>query len=274
MTQALTVATIETFVVTLPVRRPHYWVGLTAPAGRGYLVLKLRLDNGVVGWGEAQTIGTWGGDDQSRYGETTGTALAVIREALEPALAGVDVRSLENVHAAMNRAVRGHPYAKAAVEVAIFDALGKTLGLPVYQLLGGRQLGHGRGRRRRRSGAAAHPYGHHPGDAHGDGQERQRGRHHLPHRGPGGRRPAHRRLGRRGPPAPRRGRPARRPGRSVSNGRSGHRCSVDVTHETSRSFRSAAQTARTGQNAAIFSKNQPEGRPARILTGNSTLTLL
>jgi muconate cycloisomerase len=62
----------------------------------------------------------------------------VIDDCLVPGLKDVDVRGLETVHAAMNRAVRGHPYAKAALEVAILDAVGKSLGLPVYQLLGGK----------------------------------------------------------------------------------------------------------------------------------------
>ena len=32
---------------------------------------------------------------------------------------------------------RGYPYAKAAIDVAMHDAVGKLLGVPVYQLLGG-----------------------------------------------------------------------------------------------------------------------------------------
>jgi muconate cycloisomerase len=135
---ALTISGIETFVVSLPIRRPHFWAGLTSTAGQGYVVVKLRLNDGSIGWGEAQTISSWGGDDASRYGETPKTAVVVIRDYLVPALDGVDVRQFETLHRTMNRAVRGHVYAKAAVEVAVFDAVGRSLGLPVYQLLGGR----------------------------------------------------------------------------------------------------------------------------------------
>jgi L-alanine-DL-glutamate epimerase-like enolase superfamily enzyme len=138
MTEALTVERVETFVVSLPIRRPHFWVGLAATSGRGYLVVKLTLSNGVVGWGESQPIQSWGGDDASRFGETPRTAIAVLESCIGPALKDVDVRQFELLHAAMNRAVRGHPYAKAALEVAVMDAVGKTFGLPVYQLLGGR----------------------------------------------------------------------------------------------------------------------------------------
>ena len=135
---ALTLASAETFVVTLPVRRPHLWVGLTTAIGAGYLVVKVRLSDGSIGFGEAQPIKTWGGDDGGRYGETPRTAIAIIEDCLVPGLKDVDLRGFELMHAAMNRAARGHPYAKAALEVAILDAVGKSLSLPVYQLLGGK----------------------------------------------------------------------------------------------------------------------------------------
>lgn len=138
MTDTLKIRSVETFVVSLPTRRPHLWVGLTAPAGRGYLIVRLELNNGVIGWGESQPIQTWGGDDASRYGETPETARHIIEGHLVPALQDVDVRQFERVHAAMNRMVRGHPYAKAAIDVAVMDAVGRSLNLPVYQLLGGR----------------------------------------------------------------------------------------------------------------------------------------
>jgi muconate cycloisomerase len=135
---ALTIEKIETFVVSLPLRRAHLWAGLTSMIGQGYVVVKVRLNNGVVGWGETQTIRSWGGDDGTRYGETARTAVAIIEDCIGPALDGVDVREIQYVHAAMDRGVRGHPYAKAAIDVALLDAVGHTFDLPVYQLLGGR----------------------------------------------------------------------------------------------------------------------------------------
>lgn len=138
MTATFTLGSLETFVVSLPVRRPHFWVGLTAPAGRGYLIVKLRLEDGTIGWGEAQTIPNWGGEDDSRYGETSEAASDLIANCLAPALKDTDLRRFELVHERMNRVLRGYPYAKAAVEVAVMDAVGRRLGVPVYQLLGGK----------------------------------------------------------------------------------------------------------------------------------------
>jgi muconate cycloisomerase len=128
----------EVFLVALPIRRPHHWVGHTARLGEGYAVLRLELDCGVVGWGEAQVIGTWGGDHGARYGETPKMTAIAIREVLLPAIVGANVTEIEQVHGRMNRALRGYPYAKAAIDVALHDAIGKIYGVPVYQLLGGK----------------------------------------------------------------------------------------------------------------------------------------
>jgi L-alanine-DL-glutamate epimerase-like enolase superfamily enzyme len=128
----------EVFIVALPIRRPHHWVGHTARLGEGYAVLRLELESGVVGWGEAQVIGTWGGDHGARYGETPKMTATAIKEILLPAIAGSNVTEIEQLHARMNRALRGYPYAKAAIDVAVHDAIGKIYGVPVYQLLGGK----------------------------------------------------------------------------------------------------------------------------------------
>lgn len=138
MADALRLEKLDTFVVALPIRRVHRWVGLDSPIGSGYVVTRARLSDGSVGWGEAPVIKTWGGDDASRYGETPKTTVTIIQDYLVPALKEVDVRQFEAVHAAMNRTIRGYPYAKAAVDVALIDAVARGVGVPVYQLLGGR----------------------------------------------------------------------------------------------------------------------------------------
>src|ERR1700730_10892094 len=141
-TSSLKIRGGEVFLVALPIRRPHHWVGHTARLGEGYAVLRLELESGVVGWGEAQVIGTWGGDHGARYGETPKMTATAIKEILLPAIAGSNVTEIEQLHARMNRALRGYPYAKAAIDVAVHDAIGKIYGVPVYQLLGGTALAH------------------------------------------------------------------------------------------------------------------------------------
>ena len=54
---------------------------------------------------------------------------------------GLDAGNLGAVNAAMDRALMGHGYAKSAIDIACWDALGRTVGLPVCDLLGGRARG-------------------------------------------------------------------------------------------------------------------------------------
>lgn len=127
---------IETFLVALPARRAHTWAGNYSPIGQGYLVLKLHA-GGVMGVGEAQVLKDWGGEWGSKYGEAPKTTKLLIDEYLAPLIIGEDAREIENIHRKMDKFVRGYPYAKAAIDVALHDAVGKAYGVPAYQLLGG-----------------------------------------------------------------------------------------------------------------------------------------
>src|SRR5215204_2222275 len=97
------IAAIETFVVSLPVRRPHTCAGNFSPPGRGYVVLKLTLEDGTVGWGEAQVLKDWGGEHGTRSGESHETTQVVIHQLLAPLVTGEDVRRIEAVHDKMDR---------------------------------------------------------------------------------------------------------------------------------------------------------------------------
>jgi muconate cycloisomerase len=131
------IAAIETIHVALPTRREHKWTGLTEPIG-GYLLVRIEGDDGTVGWGEAPALKDWGGDFGRYYGETPGTVKHVIETYLAPAVAGADAANFIDLHARMDAIIKGHPYAKAAVEMAAYDLAGRSLGVPVWQLLGGR----------------------------------------------------------------------------------------------------------------------------------------
>ena len=45
--------------------------------------------------------------------------------------------AIELAHVKMGMAVKGYPYAKSAIDMALHDITGKALQVPVYQLLGG-----------------------------------------------------------------------------------------------------------------------------------------
>lgn len=128
----------EVFLVALPPRREHTWASkMETPIGH-HAIVRLDTDEGVSGWGEAPAIATWGGAGGRYYGETPETVRHVVRDYLLSAVLGLDPAEIAVVHARMDKVVKGHPYAKAAVDIACHDLAGKAQGVPVSTLLGGR----------------------------------------------------------------------------------------------------------------------------------------
>lgn len=72
------------------------------------------------------------------YGETAKTARHIITDYLFPIIEGRSPLEIGPIHAEMDEAVKGHPYAKAALNIALHDLAGKHLDVPVHDLLGGR----------------------------------------------------------------------------------------------------------------------------------------
>lgn len=127
---------IETIPIRLPTRRVHQWASLSTPIGV-YVIVKLETEEGIMGLGEAPVLKDWGGDHMRYYGETPKTTLHIINDILAPALAGQDPCRIEAIHSLMDKAIKGYPYCKAAIDMALHDIVGKAFKLPAYQLLGG-----------------------------------------------------------------------------------------------------------------------------------------
>jgi muconate cycloisomerase len=127
---------IELFHVSLPTRREHKWTGLQEPIG-GYVILKMTDADGRVGWGEAPVLKDWGGEFGRYFGESPATVRAMVAQYLAPAVTGCRPGDIVELHARMDRALKGHPYAKAAIETAAYDLAGRQLGVPSARLLGG-----------------------------------------------------------------------------------------------------------------------------------------
>ena len=89
------------------------------------------LAGGLVGYGECVA------DRDPGYSyETSGTTLHILKDFILPEMLGADLPSPEGFQ---KRAapVRGHLMAKAGVEMALWDLLGKQAGDPLHSLLGG-----------------------------------------------------------------------------------------------------------------------------------------
>ena len=136
----MNIVSVETIRFRLPRRRLHRTSFSSSESGDPigtYVLVKITADNGLVGWGEAPVLIKWGGDYQRYYGESTFTTKHIIEDYLAPVLIGSNPLNIEPILLKLNQAVKGYPYAKAAIDMALYDLIGKFLQVPVYQLLGG-----------------------------------------------------------------------------------------------------------------------------------------
>lgn len=131
------IQSVETLLVHLPTRREHMWTGLTEPIGR-YLLVRITSDEGVIGWGEAPALKDWGGEFGRYFGESASLSETVIQNYLAPAIIDLEVGNIVEAHARMDSVIKGYPYSKAALEIALYDVAARTLNCPVHILLGGR----------------------------------------------------------------------------------------------------------------------------------------
>ncbi|HUS05532.1 MAG TPA: enolase C-terminal domain-like protein [Bryobacteraceae bacterium] len=122
---------IETIPVKVPIR-PEFIIrgSLGLHEESPFVILRIYTDEGVIGLGEVSCTPVWSGEDAA-------TAVHIIQDFLEPAIVGEDPRDIERLTIKMRRTVAGHPFTKSGIELALWDILGKTAGLPVYRLLGG-----------------------------------------------------------------------------------------------------------------------------------------
>jgi muconate cycloisomerase len=127
----LTVAHIRSTIVDVPTVRQHKLSQLSVSA-QSYVIVEIRLANGATGVGEAATLGGPRWSEESVEG-----IKAVIDAHLAPAVIGLDASRFEAAAARMDAAAKRNNAAKAAIESALFDAVGKSLGVPAAQLLGG-----------------------------------------------------------------------------------------------------------------------------------------
>ncbi len=141
MTIDLKIAKVETFPVALPTIA-DFAVSGGSVARKGEpsirVLVKVTADDGTFGWGEATPIPSW------TY-ETLESITTTIDKYLAPVAIGIPVWDFDRLTRAFDRAINrgfsiGMPLAKGAIDVAVYDLLGKALGLPVYALLGGKRV--------------------------------------------------------------------------------------------------------------------------------------
>jgi L-alanine-DL-glutamate epimerase-like enolase superfamily enzyme len=124
------IKSIKLFAIHLPLKDP-FIVSYQTYNHMPSIIVKVTTDEGIVGYGE-------GVPDEHVTGETWEGTFETIKNTLGPVLIGKSPMEIERIHDLMNKTLYGAPTAKAAIDIACFDIMGKKLQQPVYQLIGGR----------------------------------------------------------------------------------------------------------------------------------------
>ena len=112
------------------------FVGDTDAAGH-HIFVKITTDDGYIGWGEQRALPSWS------Y-ETTESITSTIQHYITPLLLGQNPLNRNAIHGAIYQALKpavsnGHPFAKAAVDIALHDLCGHILNVPLHTLFGGKR---------------------------------------------------------------------------------------------------------------------------------------
>jgi L-alanine-DL-glutamate epimerase-like enolase superfamily enzyme len=119
---------IEVYPITLSYKEP-FRIASGASIEYKNVVVKIITDYGVVGWGESSP-------SERVTGETAETVMKTL-DKIAPKLIGLCPLRIEQDVDIMDSVVKENPAAKAAIDIALHDILGKTVRKPLFMLMGG-----------------------------------------------------------------------------------------------------------------------------------------
>ena len=126
------ISRILAYQVDLPLHEGSYrWSGGKSVDVFDSTIVAVETDMGTVGHGEVCPLGPF------YLPSYAAGARAGIAE-LGPHLIGEDPRDVGRLNRVMDHALKGHPYVKSPIDMALWDILGQVAGQPVVTLLGGR----------------------------------------------------------------------------------------------------------------------------------------
>lgn len=124
------IARTEVIPVRIPLKKP-------AKSAHGLIstqesvVVKILTDRGEHGLGGIDPIPGYDPESQDEV-------VTTIESSLAPLIKGKDPFQIKKILEIMDLEIAGHLGSKAAVEMALFDLMGKCLGVPVHVFFGGR----------------------------------------------------------------------------------------------------------------------------------------
>lgn len=123
---------VETLLVEIPTIRPHKMAVATMQT-QTLVLVKVTSNDGLVGWGEATTIGGLGYAEESPESVKTN-----IETYFAPLLKSLSGLNLAQTMQQIKKQINGNRFAKCAIQTALLDIQAQRLGLPLSELLGGR----------------------------------------------------------------------------------------------------------------------------------------
>ncbi|MGF1551108.1 MAG: muconate/chloromuconate family cycloisomerase [Paracoccaceae bacterium] len=122
---------IETIIVDIPTIRGHV-LSMTTMTAQSIVLVRVRFSDGSQGLGEGTSIG-----GMSYGAESPESIKLAIDGYIAPVLTGRDGDAVNAAIHVMEKAVRGNPIARCAVETALWDGRARRLGVSVAELFGG-----------------------------------------------------------------------------------------------------------------------------------------
>src|SRR6266705_2550657 len=113
------------------VETTYKWSGGKSVTVFDSTIVGVETNTGLIGYGEVCPLGPF-------YLPAYADGVRAGLRELCPHLLGEDPRQLSRLNRRMDAALKGHPYVKSGIDMACWDILGNTAGLPVCTLLGGR----------------------------------------------------------------------------------------------------------------------------------------
>lgn len=120
---------IHIFRHELPVLNGPFRIASSIVHSLPSVIVRVVGQNGMDGWGETCPVGP-------TYAEAHSDGALAVLSLMAPGLIGAEYLPVP-LHRRMEGLLNGHNYAKAAMDIAAHDLWGKTLGVPVSDLLGG-----------------------------------------------------------------------------------------------------------------------------------------
>jgi L-alanine-DL-glutamate epimerase-like enolase superfamily enzyme len=128
-TEAMKISALEIWSVTMKLAEP-YKIAYEKVASATNVFLRIETDNHVVGYGCAAP-------DFQVTGETPDSVSNTLKNIVEPAIKGSDPLRTSMILEKLKPLMKGQPSVLAAVDMALYDILGKACNLPLWRLLGG-----------------------------------------------------------------------------------------------------------------------------------------